>query len=254
MAKRISWGRIIGALGAVAPFAGLGLWAVTAPAPSEVERWAKGPDDCSTDEVLVGGSRLHRKHDGPAGSAPVDRHAALVILSAARCERAGEIDHSELLTVFTTVSHGLAWIADHEPAPRAVHQLIDVWTLASDQRRVGPVLQVAVWTAVGLTVADLLEDELADPSLAARDRSGARLRLKALGAVPLDWDEVAAREERETWSVLWSALGTPSAWRTELPGTVLWVFRSRTLDHPAYDAIREDAAHERARVRAMSNG
>ena len=236
--KRIVWGRVMGALVGV-PMIGLMGWLATMPATSVVQRRAIGPDDCQAEEVLAGGALLHREHEEPEGSVEVDQHAAMVVVSAARCARMEGLHQGELFPVFETVYHGVAWIAEHEPAPIAVEQLLDVWELAADQRRVSGLIAAGVWTAVGLDVAEKLPDLLADPSLTPGDRRLAAARLRSLASAPVDWDEVAAREEREVLSAATRAAVTPARWSAELLATPWWLVQARWLSFPIVTDFRE---------------
>ncbi|MEO0606497.1 MAG: hypothetical protein AAF211_34035, partial [Myxococcota bacterium] len=185
MAKRILWGRVFGAAGGTA-LLGLGGWVAAAPTPKDVDRQVIGPDDCSAAEVLTKGAVVHRPDDEQA-DVEGDRNAAMVLLSATRCARTDELDPDDLFDSFKLAWHGSLWIAAHEPAPVALEQLLDIWELAADQRRVSAWVPAAVWTGVTLTAAESVEDVLDDPDLAPGDRRLAATRLRRLAETPVDW-------------------------------------------------------------------
>lgn len=249
MAKRIRWGRVLTAFAAV-PLLGLGGWFATAPAPSVVPRRVPGPDDCSVEQVLATGDELHGDHADPEDG-PLDELAASIVLKATRCARVEE--PADRFSAWRTVWHGEAWIARNEPAPDAVAHLLDIWDLAADLRHTGGFVGVPVWNAVGLTIADDLEQLLDDPSVTAADRRLAAARLRAIASAPVDWDEVEAREERESIRNLGRVrVDHPADWYEALVQVPAWLWDLRVYE-PIVDAFGETVDEERAAALALAD-
>ncbi|MEM6930379.1 MAG: hypothetical protein AAF602_25810 [Myxococcota bacterium] len=250
MAKRVLWGRVFGASGGTL-LLGLGGWVAASPTPKDVDRRVVGPDDCSAAEVMTKGAVLVRPDDDQAGGrALADRNAAMVVLSAARCARTDELDPDALFDSFTLAWHGSTWIAAHEPAPVALGQLLDVWELAADQRRMSAWVPAAVWTGVALVAAEEVEGVLDDPSLSPGDRRLAATRLRGLAETTVDWDDVAAREERELWGRIWAR--TPSLWDSNVLAVPWWLYEARTQAHALDEMVRGDLEQEHAIARRLA--
>jgi len=248
---RVRWGRVLGA-GAVVPVAvGFGWWA-TAGQPSQVSRRTPGSEDCVTSEILGVLPQVHREHETAAGG-DADRAAAAVLLAATRCERVDEVPVDDLFLLFRAATDGTSWLARHDAPDEAVAELLDVWELAADQRRVGPLVSVGVWTAVGLRASEALEPLLADPRLSAADRAVATVRLRALAVAPLDWDEVAVREEQAMWGMLAEALTHP-AWWPELLRTPVYLYEARFGTNAIVADLRDDVAQEQAAASLLAGG
>jgi hypothetical protein len=227
-------------------------WWATAGEPSQVVRRTPGGEDCATSDLLGVLPRVHHNHRSPEGG-DLDRAAGAVLVAAARCERVEELPIDDLFATYLASTHGVAWLVRAEAPADAVADLLDVWELAADQRGVGPLVSLGTWTAVGLQVSEALEPLLDDPRLSASDRAVATARLRALAVAPLDWDEVAAREERATWGMLAQTLTHP-AWWPELLGAPRYLWQARHLSHPIVADLRDDVAREQAAARSLAGG
>ena len=246
---RIRWFRVARAVVVIVggpPALGVaGLW-MTRGTPTPLERSIPGPDRCVTSEVLMTGSQLHENTDGVDAG---DRLAADVLLRAARCSDLGEIDWEEHFEVFEMVRDGVEWIAANEDGEVGLDHALRVWELAADQRRAGPLANVGVWTALGTDAGEAVERRLPEAGDAARTE--AERRLVAIATAPIDWDEIAVRDERSMWRWTLKLVGMPGGWR-DLPFMPWTIMQARRGSHPLNAELRDEEATTRVEAAVLA--
>ncbi|MEQ1566924.1 MAG: hypothetical protein ABMA64_14880 [Myxococcota bacterium] len=242
---RVRWGRVVltaGATPAAAWAAAVAaLWA-TAPAPSPGAR-AKldATEPCEAAAVLQAGLGLG-KDAGPAAGAVVTR--------AAQCATLGDLPDRSWFEVYQLMRDGIPTLRAQQPPAAALDQLLDLWELAGDEQNNGGLVHLAVWTAVGLTVAPEVGLVLTDPDLPAEARADAEVRLDALGRREVDWEALHPFEERSAWAIVGRMAAEPGWW-SGLVGAphLVWVARRGT--HPIVADFREDLVTLRAQAKLL---
>lgn len=248
---RVRWSRVGAAVAGTVvgpPAAFFVAMGVTVPEPSRVVRSVDGTDGCVTSVVLEAGLPLHDGDHAP-GAHESDALAADVLQRAARCQVLGEVDWVQLFDVYQLAHHGLAWTAEHEEGEIALEHALSALELLADQRRVGPLVNLAVANALTDEALDLAERELFGVSPDVRRAAGARLA--AIATVPLDWDEIHVREERSMWGVLALSLQNPSSW-PELPVAPKMLVEARRGTHPFVAEFDGDVRIARLRAASLA--